>query len=112
MMPQRLTEAETERIVSLVRATVDARRIVLFGSAAKGGMHEHSDVDVAVLVATPEQRRAAKRVLAEADLDARLDLAFPLELIVGDEQTWGNEAGAFGSLAHEVLTTGRDLYVA
>jgi predicted nucleotidyltransferase len=111
--PRRVDERQLDAIVEYVTRVVgDPRRIVLFGSAVRGGMHEHSDLDVAVLVATPDDRRDAVRALHCPEDGTLPDVAFPVEFVVGDELTWARSRGEFGSLAHEVLSTGRELYVA
>ena len=42
-------DAMVERVVAAIVATVQPERVILFGSAARGEMHESSDVDFLVI---------------------------------------------------------------
>ena len=99
---KRLDSQQLAAIADFVTSTVAAPRIVLFGSAMRGGMDEHSDVDVAVLIECAADRPDAARALnvgAEA-LVGVVDL--PVEFVVAGVTSWERSRHEFGSLAHEV----------
>jgi predicted nucleotidyltransferase len=72
--------AMTERI----RAACDPRRIVLFGSRARGQAGPHSDVDLLVVLDRIEHRRRLavnlRRLLADLPLPKDVVLATPEEI--------------------------------
>jgi predicted nucleotidyltransferase len=52
-----------KRLVSIIVPLVHPKRIILFGSAARGQMKEHSDLDIMVVVRNGQhRRRTAKRI--------------------------------------------------
>ena len=65
-----MTFSEREELVRRVRSAVNAERIVLFGSTARGGARPDSDVDILVVAKSdlPRFRRAAPIYAAVADL--------------------------------------------
>lgn len=93
---------------SCVRRVVDAvhpTRIVLFGSAARGEMHAHSDLDVLIVVPDGTHRRQTAALLSRV----HFDLGAPKEIVVteGDVRQYRDEASL---VMLPALAEGRELY--
>jgi len=50
------TEDELQEIISTVRESFPVQRILLFGSYARGDAHEHSDINLCVVIAPAADR--------------------------------------------------------
>jgi predicted nucleotidyltransferase len=104
-------QPDQAQLDELVRRIVDAvhpLRIILFGSAARGEMGADSDVDVMVVVpeGTPE-RRTAMNIYP-----LLFGVGVPIDLLVTTPSYLQEYGAAFGSVHHEVLQEGRELYAA
>jgi hypothetical protein len=51
-----VTEDELQEIIKTVRETFPVQRILLFGSYARGDAHEHSDLNLCVVIAPAADR--------------------------------------------------------
>jgi len=49
-------EDELREIIDTVRDTFTVRRILLFGSYARGDAHEHSDLNICIVVASTSEK--------------------------------------------------------
>lgn len=87
-MPSNLPPLVQRTVQRLIRAFA-AERIVLFGSCAKGTMHEASDVDLLVIARLGDHRLAQQRRARQlaADCFPRVDvvLATPEEVAEADQ---------------------------
>ena len=83
-------------------------RIILFGSAARGEMGPDSDVDVMVVVpeGTPQRRTAMELY------PLLIGVGIAVDLLVTTPAYLQEYGGGFGSVHHEALREGRDLYAA
>jgi predicted nucleotidyltransferase len=106
---QRLPQGEDallEEIVQRVRAVAEPRRLILFGSRARGEERPDSDFDLLVIQDSkePRYRRAVPYYTALADLPAEVEVMVYTPEEVSD---WENVSQAFVTTAiHE----GRVLY--
>jgi uncharacterized protein len=105
-----MTDIDREAILEeLVRKIVEAvrpRRIVLFGSSARGTFGPHSDLDI--LVVMPDgrhRRRTAQRVHR-----ALARLPVPKDVVVVTESDVERFADEPSLVIHPALREGRDLY--
>ena len=105
------TAVDAEKIEELVRRIVDAvhpLRIILFGSAARGEMGPHSDIDVMVVM--PE---GVDRIKTAGFIYTQLvGFGVPKDIIVatpGDLERYGH---CRGTIHRDVVREGRDLYAA
>ena len=102
-------QVSAERLDELVRRLVLAvhpTRIILFGSAARGEMHEHSDLDVLVVVPDSlPQREGWER--AHASLRR---FGMPIDLLVVNEGSLARYADSPGLVYERALQDGRELY--
>lgn len=95
----------------LVRRTVEAvhpLQIILFGSAARGQMGPHSDLDVLVVMPDGCDRRA----VAGTVYRAYRGLEYPHDVVV----VWQSDVEQYGQnpylVIHTALTEGKELYPA
>lgn len=82
------------------------KRIVLFGSAARGQMGPHSDLDVMVVVSDGTHRRRTSQVLYRAL--ANLDIA--KDLVVVTESDIARYADEPSLVIRPALREGKELY--
>ena len=97
-----------DRLVRTIVATVQPRRIILFGSAARGQTTPHSDLDV--LVVMPDgvhRRRMAQRLYR-----ALAGLGAPKDIVVVTESDVARFAGEPSLVIFPALKEGKELYSA
>jgi predicted nucleotidyltransferase len=102
-------EVPTEVLDELVRrlvAAVQPTRIILFGSAARGEMHEDSDLDVLVVVPDDRPHRATWNQ-AYKSLSR---LGYPKDILVVSESILDQYAGSPGLIYAQVIQEGREIY--
>ena len=97
-----------ERAVELIVAAAEPVKIILFGSAARGDMGEHSDLDMLVVIRPGQHRRqTAQKIYRNL-----VGLGFAVDLVVvttADLKHFKNEPGMIIATA---LKEGRELYAA
>ena len=104
-----LPPATADAIEHATRTLVDAahpERIVLFGSHARGDFHQHSDLDLLVILPS------VKDVLEEtARLRlALMDLPMPIDLVVMAREDVEDRAHLRGTMLYHALHEGKVLY--
>ena len=99
-------DAAVKRLVEVARPS----RIILFGSAARGDLHEHSDVDLMVVLPDPPRPNYGEAVTRM--YSALADIPMAKDLIVVTEERLA-ELGNRPSLVYrEALREGRVVYEA
>lgn len=63
---KKLLEEELGRIVDILRREYDPEKIILFGSLAKGDIHEWSDIDLLIVKKT--RKRPLERIMEVSHL--------------------------------------------
>ena len=103
-----LTSELLDDIVNRIVATVNPRRIVLFGSAARDQMGPHSDVDILVVMPNGIQHRQTTRQIrrALADLEISKDVIVVTE---SDVRRFGSDPSL---VIRPALAEGKELYLA
>ena len=105
------TRPDTQLLDDLVRrivAEVHPLRIILFGSAARGEMGPHSDLDV--LIVMPD---GCDTLSVAQELHCRLgDLGVAKDLIVVQESDFERHRDNPYLIIHTALAEGRELYCA
>jgi len=103
-----LDEALLKEIVARILTVARPDRVILFGSAAAGGMTRDSDVDLLVLEADPgEPREAALRIRG-----ALGGLGVPFDVIVMRTERYEETKGVIGGIAYPARKYGRVIYEA
>ena len=95
-----------DRLVARIVESVQPRRIILFGSAARGHMGPHSDVDLLVVMRDGVHRRktAQRLYLALTGLGIAKDIVVVTE---SDVRQFAEEPSL---VIHPALKEGRELY--
>ena len=97
-----------EEMVRRIVAEVQPRRIVLFGSAARGELGPDSDVDLLVIVADGvHRRRTAQRLYS-----ALRGVGVPFDIVVATEGDIERHRDVLGYVYRRALAEGRDVYAA
>lgn len=98
-------EAAIQRIVSFR----SPKRLILFGSAVRGDIHIHSDLDI--LVVTAEEIENPRKESARIRHALR-GISMPMDILVISERKLGELADRPGLVYHEVLRHGKVVYEA
>ena len=100
--------ALVEDLVRRIVAVAHPLRIILFGSAARGEMGPHSDLDVLVVVPDGVDRRATAR----AAYRNMIGLGHPTDIVVATESDLRRYGHNFSLVYSPALREGREIYVA
>jgi predicted nucleotidyltransferase len=102
-----LSPATIQQIADRIADRFNPEQIILFGSYARGETHNHSDLDLLIVMETlaPRGQRSASiiKMLAGA-------YAEPIDVVVRSAQALKDWEHTPGSFAHQVLTEGIVLY--
>ena len=103
-----INEAITREIVERVLSVTRPRRIILFGSAAAGGMGPDSDIDLLILEASPGNAREESVRIR----DALRGLGYPFDVIVMAAGRFEATKEIVGGIAYPANKYGRTIYEA
>lgn len=92
----------TRRIVE----SVQPRRVLLFGSAARGRMDQHSDFDMLVVMRAPAHRRQTAQKIYRNLRGAGI----AVDIVVATENDLKKYGGRAGTILKSALSEGRVLY--
>jgi uncharacterized protein len=107
-----LSREEADELAMVMRRLIDAlrpERIYLFGSQARGDLHQDSDIDLLLVVPHPDQPSYR---LAQAAYRAAAPHSLDLEILVMPTEEFTRRSRAVASLPATVLREGRLLYAA
>ena len=102
------TRAQLGRLVECIVECVHPRRIVLFGSAARGEVGPESDLDLLIVMPDGTHRRHTAQRLYQTIRGVTM----PFDLVVATVSDLEREACNPGLLYHVILPEGRTLYAA
>ncbi|MDR3673799.1 MAG: nucleotidyltransferase domain-containing protein [Holophaga sp.] len=95
-----------DELVKRLVAGVHPTRIILFGSASRGEMHEHSDLDVLVVVPDGMSQKEGWN-LAFSSLRR---FGFATDLVVVSEGNLAKYGNCPGLVYEQAIKEGRELY--
>lgn len=104
-------KSQKDVIDELVRRIVDTihpLRIILFGSAARGEIGPHSDIDVLVVMPEGVHRRQTAQFL----YNQISGLGVPFDVLVATPKDLEKHKENIGLIYRTVLQEGREVYVA
>lgn len=104
--PNAALEPIIEELVRRIVAAVQPKRIILFGSAARGQMHKDSDLDVLVIMPDTVHRRETARQIYRA----LRRLGAPKDVIVVTESDVARFAHEPSLVIHPALAEGKEIY--
>ena len=96
-----------DSLIRSIVATYAPRRIVLFGSAARGEAGPDSDLDLLVVLDDDAPLEALSHRLRR---QARLGYAGAVDIVPCREEAFRRQRDVVGSLAYAVLTEGVTVY--
>mgnify|MGYP000207691323 CR=1 FL=1 len=102
----RVSRREINAIVRRIAKLFDPERIILFGSYAYGKPHRYSDVDLLVVMETPERPRAKQIEIARA-LSPH---PFGMDILVRTPQQIRKRISMGDYFLREIMTRGQVLY--
>lgn len=103
-----LTAEKLADLIARILEASEPRRIVLFGSAAKGSGEFANDVDVLVVVDDAQHcRRVEQAIYAKL-----LGFGLPVDVVAVTESNLRKYGNSPGLIYREALATGRELYAA
>jgi predicted nucleotidyltransferase len=103
-----LTREQTQDLVERIVEAAHPQRIVLFGSAARGEVSQHSDIDVLVVVEEGAHRRKTAQRIYRQLLGFRL----PVDVVVATASDIERYRDSPGLVYREALREGKELYAA
>ena len=95
-----------ELLDSVVRY-FNPRKVILFGSRARGDAGEHSDIDLLVLL---DDDAPPEHLTAEAAYEARRGFHRAVDIVTSRISSFERRAAAVGTGAHRVAGEGRTVY--
>lgn len=107
-MDKVLTEQTLQEIVHRIVEVAHPQQIILFGSAVKGNIGPHSDVDLLVVVETPVHRRR----LAQSIYRNLVGVGFAADVVVVTTEDLHRYRDHPGMVIRPALAEGKVLYVA
>jgi predicted nucleotidyltransferase len=100
--------ATTHDLVERIRSAIEPVGIFLFGSAARGEMNSHSDLDVLVVVREGTHRRKTRQELYRR----MIGFEFPVDIVVVTEGDVADFRHCKASVLEPALREGIELYAA
>jgi uncharacterized protein len=105
-LPASIEKPVLDRLVSKIVEAVHPRRVFLFGSAARGQMGPHSDVDLLVVMPDGAHRRQTAQHLYRA----LAGLGVAKDIVVVTESDVRQFADEPSMVVYPALKEGRELY--
>lgn len=103
-----ITDTIERKLVERILTATKPDRIILFGSAAVGGMTPDSDIDLLIVAPSPGDARQEsvkiRRVLDE--------IGYPIDVIVISTDRFEETKNIFGGIAWPANKYGRVIYAA
>jgi len=103
-----IDESLVQEIVRRVLAAAAPDKIILFGSAATGGMTRDSDIDLLIVERDPGDRRKKSVRLREM----LCGLGYPFDVIVISTEWFEESKGVIGGIAYPANKYGKVIYEA
>lgn len=96
-------ENELEKIIRQIAKRYQPKSMILFGSLARGVIHENSDIDLCIVIDTENKRKLA------ADMYLQVESEVPFDLIIYTPEEWKKHISNTSSFAYHILKEGRVL---
>jgi predicted nucleotidyltransferase len=107
-----LTYQETkalEELISKVNAAFEVKKIILFGSKARGDSHESSDVDIMVII--EEEMKGKRNKLSEISFEVNYKYDTNIYAGLGYSSKWENKEYLTLPLPSNITKEGIELLV-
>jgi uncharacterized protein len=93
-------------VVDVIAKKLNPEKIIVFGSSARGGMNEYSDLDIFVVMESQKNRRERRAEISRL-LRPRF---FPIDIVVYTPDEFRQAINTEDPFVEEVLATGKTLY--
>jgi predicted nucleotidyltransferase len=103
-----LIENVLDKTIKRILEVVQPRKILIFGSAYRGDMHDDSDIDLLVIVSSGTHRRRTAHTIYRN----LIGVGFAVDIIVVTEEDVEKYRNNPGMIIQHVLEEGRVLYAA
>lgn len=100
-----ITEEQLALISSIIKKTASPQAILLFGSYAKGTAHSDSDVDIAVIKSTIQDKHKELFGIRKA----LFNYWIPMDIILLDEDSFVKRRDIYGTLQYEIAHFGKQI---
>ncbi len=97
-----------QELVNRILSVTDTKKIILFGSAARGEMRPDSDIDVLVVIANGKNRRAVSGNIYKN----LIGYGIPVDVIVATEQDLEKYGDNYSLVYFRALRDGKEIYAA
>ena len=94
-------------LLGSVVASFKPRKVILFGSRARGDADENSDIDLLVLL---DDDTPPEQLTAEAAYEARRGFHRAVDIVTSRLSTFERRAAVTGTAAHQVAREGKVVY--
>ncbi|MDO9508728.1 MAG: nucleotidyltransferase domain-containing protein [Thermovirgaceae bacterium] len=101
-------ESLIREIVSRIVSVSKPEKVILFGSAATGGMTPDSDIDLLVVSKEPVDSRKQRNLLVRS----LWGLGYPFDVIVISDRWFEESKNVIGGIAYPANKYGRVIYEA
>jgi len=98
-----IIDQTTRRMATRLKSGINAERVWLFGSRARGTAGVHSDVDLLAVIPYSTATRYQRAVAARRELS---DFNVPMDIVVLTQDEWDKQMKAPSSLARTVAREG------
>lgn len=103
-----ISQTLVREIITRILSIAEPQRIILFGSAATGGMSKDSDIDLLVLESAPaDTRKESVRIR-----QAVRGLGYPFDIIVMATERFEESKNVVGGVAYPANKYGKVIYEA
>ncbi len=97
-----------KEMIHRILAVVQPRKVLLFGSAVRGDMHDNSDIDLLIIVPSGTHRRnTAQRIYRNM-----IGVGFAVDIVVVTEDDIEQFKNNIGMIIRPALEEGKILYAA
>jgi len=106
MMTAAALDKVVQDTIGRILSVVSPKQVFLFGSAARGDLHENSDIDLLVVVPNGTHRRKTAQTIYRN----MMGLGFGADIVVVTEEDVEKYRDAEGWVIREALAEGRLVY--
>ena|SRR3989338_52950 len=110
MTQKELYQQEIEKITRIIRDKYQPEKIILYGSAARGDLHQDSDIDMLIIKDSDKPRRQRIRDISRLFIDDMYRVPFSPFVLTRAEFDKGKQEGRY--IIRQILKDGKVLYEA
>ena len=97
-----------KRILDVIVDTIAPKKVILFGSRARGDASQNSDYDICIIQENLKNEREISRKVNYRLL--REDINHAVDFVIASPETWDRKCNTIGLVYKSISTDGIDLY--